>query len=145
MSSTPDQDLMRLLHDELAPEEARALRARVFRDPQLAAAYRRLERAWQSLELPPARPAPAGFAGRVTAHARSRAQRLTWANAPVWARAAAAVALLAGTLLGAGAGRLLPAAGPAVAETEEELFSAEPTFADAYWQVVSEPESEAVP
>lgn len=145
MSSAPDQDLMRLLHGELAPEEARALRARIFRDPELAAAYRRLEGTWQALELPPAAPVPPGFAGRVTARARSQAQQLSWANAPLWARAAAAVALVVGALVGAGFGRLLPA--PATAQPSPveagELFSAESTFADSYWQVVSDPATEA--
>lgn len=143
MSSTPDQDLMRLLHGELAEAEARALRARIFRDPELAALYRRLEVTWQSLELPPAAPVPLGFAGRVTAKARSNAQRLTWTNAPAWVRAVAAVALVVGALLGAGVGRLLPATGSASPRETDELFSMESTFADAYWQVVSEPASEA--
>jgi anti-sigma factor RsiW len=142
MSSATDQDLMRLLHGELPEAEARALRARVFRDPELTAAYRRLERAWQRLELPPAAAAPVGFAGRLIARARAQPQRLSWGNAPLWARAAAAVALVAGALLGAGVGRLVPRPASETAAEAEDLFGAEPSFADSYWQAVGEPTPE---
>src|SRR5262245_1778036 len=107
MTRSFDYDLMRLLHGELPADEARARRARIFTDPELAQAYRRLEATWQGLSLPPASPVPPGFTGRVMARVRSKpASSFTWSAAPAWARATAAAALLAGATLGIGVGRI---------------------------------------
>jgi anti-sigma factor RsiW len=95
--------LMRLLHGELPESEARGLRERLDRDPELAAAYARLARAWEGLALPETRPAPPGFAARVTARARG-SRVVSWALAPTWVRRAAAAALALGVLLGADLG-----------------------------------------
>src|SRR6185295_5272024 len=114
-----EHDLMRLLHNELQADEARALRARIFREPELQALYDRLERTWQGLSLPPASPVPAGFTGRVMAHARSQASgSLSWSATPGWVRATAAAALVAGAALGLGVGRTWPAAGGGEAGSE---------------------------
>ena len=140
-----EQDLMRLLHGELPPEEARALRARVFREPQLAAAYAQLEQTWQGLSLPPASPVPPGFTGRVMAHVRSQttAGSLSWSAAPGWVRATAAAALVTGAALGIGVGRSWPAPGSKTvsgAESSETFLSAttEANLADSYWSLVED-------
>jgi anti-sigma factor RsiW len=139
-----EQDLMRLLHNELPADEARALRARIFREPELQALYARMERAWQGLSLPPASPVPPGFAGRVMARARSQSSgSLSWSAAPGWVRAAAAAALVAGAALGLGVGRTLPIAGgngDAGAESAPTFLSAtaETSLADSYWSLVED-------
>lgn len=127
MTRGTEHDLMRLLHGELPAGEARALRARLWRDPELAAAYERLERAWNGLALPGPAPAPPGFAGRVMARVREQPPGLSWAGAPAWARAAAVAALLAGVALGAGAGSLWQE------PLEEEDRS---SLAESYWSVL---------
>ena len=140
-----EQDLMRLLHNELPADEARALRARIFREPELEAAYVRLERTWQGLSLPPASPVPAGFAGRVMARARSQASgSLSWSATPGWVRATAAAALVAGAALGLGVGRTWPAAGGGGGEAGSESAptflsaTAETSLADSYWSLVED-------
>jgi anti-sigma factor RsiW len=138
-----EHDLMRLLHNELPADEARALRARIFREPELEAMYARMERTWQGLSLPPASPVPAGFTGRVMARARSQAGSLSWSAAPGWVRATAAAALVAGAALGLGVGRTWPAAGgngDAGAESAPTFLSAtaETSLADSYWSLVED-------
>jgi anti-sigma factor RsiW len=106
-----DIDLMRLLHDELPAARAHALRERLACEPELAARFHRIAGTWEGLALPPAAPAPQGFTGRVMAQVRGsaaadlRSGNLSWSATPRWVRAAGAVALLAGALLGAGLGR----------------------------------------
>ncbi|HEY7213689.1 MAG TPA: hypothetical protein VIC28_03615 [Thermoanaerobaculia bacterium] len=133
---------MRLLHNELPADEARTLRARVFREPELQELYARLERTWQGLSLPPAAPVPAGFTGRVMARARSQASgSLSWSAAPRWVRATAAAALVAGAALGLGVGRTWPAAGGGEAGSESVTFlsaTAENSLADSYWSLVED-------
>ena len=46
MNRATEIELMRLLHGELPAEQAGALRARMAREPELAAAWARLEGAW---------------------------------------------------------------------------------------------------
>ena len=138
-----EHDLMRLLHNELPADEARALRARIFREPELEALYARMERTWQGLSLPPASPVPPGFAGRVMARARSQAGSLSWSAAPGWVRATAAAALVAGAALGLGVGRTLPITGgngDAGAESAPTFLSAtaETSLADSYWSLVED-------
>ena len=105
-------ELMSLLRDELAPDEARELRARMRREPELAADFQRLEQTWNGLELPPSSPIPPGFTGRVMARVRGEkaAGGLSWSAAPHWVRATAAASLVAGALLGIGVGVSWPAA-----------------------------------
>jgi anti-sigma factor RsiW len=139
MTRGTEQDLIRLLHGELPPDEARELRERTRREPELAAAYDRLERTWNGLALPPPSPVPAGFAGRVVAHARSLPSpgALSWRSAPGWVRAAAAAALLAGAALGVGVGGSLPvekAPEPAVSS----MAAPEYNLAEGYWDVVDD-------
>lgn len=139
MTRGTEHDLTRLLAGELPDGEARQLRARLQREPELAADFERLERIWTGLALPEPTPAPPGFSGRIMARVKSEAPGLSWAAAPAWVRAAAAAALLAGAALGLGLGRSLPASEEvsqtlAVATTDEGSLS----LAESYWTVVDE-------
>jgi anti-sigma-K factor RskA len=144
MTSGMEENLVRLLHGELAPDEARELRGRIRREPELAEAWRRLERTWRDLEPPPPSAAvPPGFASRVMAHVRSqeRPGSLSWSAAPGWVRAAAAAALVAGAALGIGVGRSLPAseASPARASVSvSNLAEEDDSLAGSYWSVVED-------
>ena len=148
MRGSTDIELMRLLHGELPADEARELRARMDRDPSLAAAYARLERAWHGLDLPPAAPAPPGFGPRILARVRREPSggAISWAAAPAWVRAAAAAALILGAAVGAGVGSWTgtPAAvdvGSVESVGSEEM---EPNFADAYWDALGELDQEGM-
>jgi len=87
---------------------------------------------------------PAGFSGRVMAHARSLpkpARGLSWSAAPVWVRATAAAALIAGAALGAGVGRSWPASEATAvdsAATVSSISGAEYNLADGYWDVIED-------
>ncbi len=107
MNRRDEKLLTRHLAGETTSAEESELAAKLAGDPELAMALARLRRAWTGLELPPPAPAPPGFAGRV----RVRIAGLSAAGeligpAPVWARVAAAAALVAGVALGAGVGAL---------------------------------------
>jgi anti-sigma factor RsiW len=148
MNGTESSDLMRLLHGELSEARARELRQRLEREPALAEEYRRLQRAWEGLDLPPASPVPPGFSQRVMAHARAErpGEGLSLRGAPVWVRAAAAAALVAGTVLGIGVGgRLSPTDEAQVTtqtvKTEEtaqsdQLIGSGDALAESYWETV---------
>jgi anti-sigma factor RsiW len=146
MTRGTENDLIRLLHGELPPGQARDLRERLRREPELAAAYARLERTWDGLSLPPASPAPAGFSRRVMAHVRAQGApgSLSWSSAPAWVRAAAAAALIAGAAAGVGVGRSWPAVemkGAAEASstgTLSALSDSEYSLADGYWDAVED-------
>jgi len=142
MSRTTEIELMRLLHGELPAEQAGALRARMAREPELAAAMARLERSWSGLELPPAAPAPPAFAQRVLAQAR-RQPGLSWSAAPRWARATAAAALAAGLALGVGAGKLVSSR--SLPDTENVLAVSAagggPSLAETWWDSLDDLES----
>ncbi len=147
MSGHDTEDLVRLLAGELPPERAASLSARLAREPELDAAWRRLETAWRAAEPAPGAPVPAGFVREVMARARREAEGapvLSWALAPLWVRAAGAAALAAGIVAGAGLGTLRrPAERPptptataaaveaALAGEEEDGFLA-PSLAEEY-------------
>ncbi len=155
MTKVKKRQLMRLLHGELPADEACRLEQRLEHDPELSAAYRRLARAWDDLELPPAE-VPAGFSTDVVAAARKlacspaaggRGAELSWSRAPVWARAGAAAALVTGVFLGAtlGSSLALPVAtgeavfvadadSATVADADVVPFS----LAEAYWLSLEE-------
>jgi len=150
MNRATELDLMRLLHGELPEDQARALRGRLEREPELAAAWARLERTWNGLELPPAAPAPSGFAQRALARARREAGNglswATWSAAPRWVRAAAAAALAAGLVLGVGAGSWVGRIGQATDETSSLTEPStsqygDPSLAETYWDSLSATET----
>lgn len=151
MKRGTEYDLMRLLNGELPPDDARALRERLWSEPELAAAFRRLERTWRGLEPPPVSPVPPGFSGRVLANVRRQSSpgSLSWSSAPGWVRAAAAAALVAGAALGIGVGRSLPAPEPrplAVAEvastnpisSDSPVEDEDDSLAGSYWSLVED-------
>lgn len=130
MSTESERDLMRLVAGELPAERAAALERRLATEPELAALYRRLQRAWTALELPPVA-VPPGYAGRVAARASAlRDAPPALAAAPLWVRAAAALALVAGVTLGAAVGL----AGGSAELTADPVL----TLAEGYWQALDE-------
>jgi anti-sigma factor RsiW len=147
-------DLMRLLRGELPEDRARTLRERLKRDPDLEREYLRLQKTWEGLDLPPAAPVPVGFTRRVMARARTEkpVPSLSLRGAPVWVRAVAAAALVAGTALGIGVGGRLPVSGEtqqtpqitqtvqttATEETETGTLAGEvdDSLAGSYWDTV---------
>jgi anti-sigma factor RsiW len=130
--------LMRLLHGQLPEGNARALRDRLAREPELAAAYRRLERTWAGLELPPAAPAPLGFTSRVMARLDAGSPVVPWAKAPVWVRATGVAALLAGVLLGMGVGiGWMP--------SETHAHTGLPPLTESYLAIVNDSTAPALP
>jgi anti-sigma factor RsiW len=139
MRDDVEVDLMRLLHGELPPREAAALRARLEHEPELAAAWRRLEAVWGGLAAPATAPVPVGFSGRVMAHVRAASRRgapaggaVSWAAAPNWLRASCAAALLAGLLLGAGLGAHgLPG-------EERSALAGEAGLSESYWRMIDD-------
>jgi len=116
MSRRREQEITRHLAGEPTPDERRELAARLAAEPELRAAYERRARLWNGLELPPATPAPPGFAARVAARARAAAANGAPAPLPAWARGLAAAALVAGCAAGVGVG-LRMTAPAAAAET----------------------------
>ena len=89
------EPLIRLLHGELPPAEAKALSLRLERDSALLAEYRRLERVWLNLGPDPTVLPGPGFSTSVMAQARSvstPAAGLEWSFAPPWAKVAAILA-----------------------------------------------------
>lgn len=157
MRGSTDIELMRLLHGELPADEARELRARMDRDPSLAAAYARLERAWNGLDLPPAPPAPPGFGQRILARAQGEPSggAISWAAAPVWVRAAAAAALVLGAAMGAGVGSWTGISQSGEAHERETaaetLFTqadsesgVQSSFAESYWDALGEIDEEGL-
>lgn len=149
MNRRMELDLMRLLHGELPEEQARALRARLERDPALAEAYRRLGRSWEELALPPAAPVPLGFAQRAAALATAERSAQT-APTPVWVRAAAALALILGTAVGIEVGGSWPLGErkPAAvtqqdgtvetADQDETASTIDGSLAEGYWTAMDE-------
>ncbi len=146
MTSGTQYEMMSLLRGELAAGEARELRARLGREPGLAADFHRLERTWNGLELPPPSPLPPGFTGRVMARVRGEGEKaaagsLSWSAAPRWVRATAAASLVAGALLGIGVGRSWPAAD--ASPTSEGVIAGltvssgeELSLAAGYWNLI---------
>lgn len=150
-SPTPsDRELMRLVHGELDAERRLELRRALARDPALAERLHRLETTWKHLELAPPAAVPLGFATRVVARARAErpGSELSWALAPVWARAGAALALAGGIWLGASLSRLEPVApqttgaATTVAASAEtgvyEVYGEGLSLAESYWQTLEE-------
>ena len=129
----PDLDrearLLRHLTGEGTPEERTELARRLAEEPELAAEAAELERLWRGLELPPAAPAPPGFAGRLVARVRATEARglglagLRWASALV-------------LLLGIGGGTAISYGLSSTAEASAE--ESEATLAESYLDAAGE-------
>lgn len=133
-SHPEERALLALLARELPPDEARRLTARLAREPELAAAWERLQATWDGLSLPPAAGVPPGFAARVVARAVAAPQGFR--AAPRWVQAAGALALAAGLALGVGLGL-----GPG-RQADDEIELSAPglveTYAESYWDAMSD-------
>lgn len=141
-----DRRLMRYLHGELPADEVRQLRSELARDPALQARLAELHRLWQGLEASPPTPAPFGYVPKLQRIAEVRrvetaTSALGWGTAPPWARALAGAALLAGTALGVGLGRLpqAPAAAAMAASPPAVAAPASPVTAAPGIGVVASP------
>ena len=153
MNRATEMELMRLLHGELPPGRARELRDRLERKPELAAAWTRLQRTWNALELPPPTPVPLGFAQRLAAQAREQAGGISWAAAPGWLRAAAAASLAGGLALGAGFGlwtggwtlSLQPSGEQLSTAVESSASLFDDSLAESYWIALDELGEDAAP
>jgi anti-sigma factor RsiW len=130
MMEERDLLLLRALAGELDPSQGGELREELDRDPSLRARHRRLEEVWKGLRPPASSPVPPFFAAQVAARVEGDTAMI-WRRAPRWARAGAAVALLAGVLLGAGAGleggRL---------EARPSLDADTSALAEEYWELL---------
>ena len=137
MDHKTEKELVRLLHGELSEPATERLRQRLQQESALREVYRRLERRWLGLELPEPEAAPSGFATRVVARARERADE-AWV--PVWwsrtlaGRVATAAVLAGGIALGA------MLALPRETEAWADYVTTEPTMAENYLAAFEEPE-----
>ena len=134
-------ELLPLLRREEQSERYRELARRLEEDPQLRATFERWQRRWDELDLPPTGAAPLGFAARVVAQARHRAEGgLRWSSAPRWVRLAAAAALLVGTTGGVSLGLWQPGE-ESMGEEELAQWSEPVSLADDYWRILAEEEA----
>jgi len=137
IGSDTESDLLRLLHGELDEDRTLTLRRQLESDSDLRAVYERMEGTWQALELPPAEPAPPGFAGRVTALAFESEPGLVppWFRNTMLGRAATAAALSGGILIG------ILVAYPQQSSAEyADFLSDEPSMAESYWDLLDDPD-----
>ena len=129
---------MRLLRGELPPGEAEALRRRAAGDPALAAELARLEDVWQAIGPDPSVLPRPGFATAVMARARGEGKpggAVSWTYAPMWAKAAAVVALAAGVALGSSLmslGTESQAVAATTASQSSQVAQVTPTLAEDY-------------
>ena len=137
MSQATRQELVRLLHGELDNARATSLRRELKSDAELRAEYEHLVETWESLELPPSKPAPPGFASRVTARAFEVEASLVppWFRDTMLGRAATAAALTGGILIG------ILVAYPQQSSAEwVDFLSDELSMAESYWEVLDNPD-----
>lgn len=141
MNEQAERQIVRAVTGELSAAELAELRRRLAADPDLAAAERRLARAWSELDLPAEAP-PLGFATRVMAAVRSQraASSAGWSALPRWAKAAAAVALAAGIALGAGLG--FGASAASADSGEATALWSDPGDGESFW-LTEAPSAEA--
>ncbi len=135
MNRQNEIELLRLLHGELEPGEVRRLEARMVDDDALRAAFARLKRRWEGLELPDPASAPPGFAASVLERVRWKGggvKPVFWAAHPTLGRTATVAAFAGGILLGA----LLVEWGEAVEPQEYSYI--ESSLAEIYWSALEE-------
>ena len=135
MDRKTEQQLIRLLAGELAPEDARELRRRLEKEEELRQVFASLQERWQALEPPPVQPVHSSFTSCVV-HQATTGPSIEAAGlgraAPVWARAAAAVALGVGMVVGS----LLVS--PSKAEEWADWNAVELTQAEVYWETLDD-------
>lgn len=160
MNNHDRRRLMALLTGELDDEQTARLRQRLAREPELAAAHRSLQATWERMGGgAEAKGAEAvDFVPRVmSAIRREDAERRasSFRGSPMWVRAVAAVALVAGLGLGAligdsanlgrAGGTSTPAASAASGETQVAVSDAGvSTLAEDYWQALIEDNGSSV-
>jgi len=127
MKPVRDRELVRYLAGGLGEAEAAELRRGIEADPVAARRLADWESAWTGLELPPPGPVPAGFAAGLRARLGGQPSPLPFA--PVWGRALAAAALVAGLGLGSVLGLSLTNGG----EVRVAGLWGEPALADISW------------
>ena len=130
MDRKTEKQLIRMLHGELAEADERLLRERLEKEEDLRSAYSSLQGLWQVLEPPPVQGVPSSYASRVVHRAttgESDAGARQAQASPLWAKAAAAVALAGGIALGV----LL--ASPSESEEWMAWTSVESSQAEVYW------------
>ena len=127
-----ERRLMRLLQTELPAAEAKVLERRVREEPAVAAVYDRLRESWQGLELAAVAPAPPELRRQTLERLRRVGSLASWGPAPLWGRAAAAAALLAGIAVGSSA---VVAAAPPEGWVLDDGPAA--SVADRYWRTLS--------
>jgi anti-sigma factor RsiW len=139
MSEEVELQLQRLLHGELADEEALRWRRRIEAEPDLALRWVELESVWSGLELPMPAPADPDLLREVKARLlRGEAEEASvwWFSTP-WSRLAAAAALAGGIGLG------MVVANDGVVAGDEALFNqVEPSLAESYWLAMTSEETE---
>ncbi len=129
---------MRLLRGELPSGEAEALRRRAAGDPVLAAELARLEGVWQAIGPDSSALPRPGFATAVMARARAEGKpgsAVSWAYAPLWAKAAAVVALAVGVALGSSLmslGTESQASAATATSQSSQVAQVTPTLAEDY-------------
>ena len=137
MNRGTEKQLIRLLQGELPESEERVLRQRLDEDEDLRRSYSSLRDLWQALEPATVEAVPEVFTSRVVRHATAARVSRVQAS-PLWARAAAAAALVAGIALGA----LL--ASPADSEEWAAWTTTRLTQAEVYWEALGQ-EAEGSP
>lgn len=134
MDRRTEKQLIRLLQGELAEADERILRERLEKEDDLQSAYSSLQGLWEALEPPPIQTVPSSYASRVVRHATTGESTAGAGQAPaspLWAKAAAAVALAGGIALGA----LL--ASPSESEEWAAWTTVETSQAEVYWESLS--------
>jgi anti-sigma factor RsiW len=132
MTSPRNRQLLRHLAGELPAEELRELERAAQEDPDLAGRLARWRQTWDDLALPDPRPAPPGFAARVSA--RRPAGGIGWSAAPGWVRSIAVGASILGLAVGVLLGRSFTAPpDPTVSWVWE---APDPGLAEAYWRTL---------
>jgi len=127
--------LLRHLLGESSAAERAELERRLAEEPALARELAALDRSWRGLELPPAAPAPIGFATRVTARARRLPEGDTGSLRLRWASAAA---LFVGIVLGSSISLGFAGSNEGSEEAEVEATLAESYLDAAEWAEADE-------
>ena len=138
-----EEDLLRYLTGEMDPVEARKLSGRLEADPEAAARLAALRDVWESLELPPTGNPKPGSSREIVRRVRVESAGGSWSEAPIWARAAAGLALPLGLALGLGLSPVGEAGARSPGESELHSViseSADAGLASSYYDLLTEEE-----